>query len=149
PWLRDAVPSAGRLSAGASSHSFAFHGRRILVLICIEDILADRVRSDVDMSDPDLIVDLASDAWFETSNVPRLHMALARLRAIEHRRFLVHATNTGVSAIVDPTGIVVTELPASRPTSAVATVRWVRSQTAYERFGNTPWWIVTGAAVVL
>jgi hypothetical protein len=46
-------------------------------------------------SAPHPIVTLANDAWFGDSHEPWLHLALARLRALEHRRFVVRATNSG------------------------------------------------------
>jgi apolipoprotein N-acyltransferase len=52
------------------------------------------VRDAVNEGDPDLIVNLTSDAWLAQSRVPSLHLALAKLLALEHRRFLVHATTT-------------------------------------------------------
>jgi apolipoprotein N-acyltransferase len=51
-----------------------------------------------------LLVTLPNDAWFGDSQEPWMHLALARLRAVEHRRLLVRSTNGGVSAVVDPSG---------------------------------------------
>ncbi|MDP9150999.1 MAG: apolipoprotein N-acyltransferase, partial [Myxococcota bacterium] len=87
--------------------------------------------------------------WFGRSRVPSLHLALARLRAIEHRRFLVHATNTGVTAVVDPAGRVVAELSPNRPASTVATVRWMRGWTLYERIGSAPAWAAAAVAAIM
>jgi apolipoprotein N-acyltransferase len=148
PWLRRLLPSAGTFSPGTSSAPLTLWGKRILVLICYEDIMAERVRDAVDEGDPDLLVNLTSDAWFGRSRVPSLHLALARLRAVEHRRFLVHATNTGVSAVFDPAGRIVADLPPQRPASAATTVRWMRSRTAYEALGRGPSFVVAGMALL-
>ena len=135
PWLRALLPSAGKLSPGARSKPLVLDDTRILALICFEDILAERVRGDVREGDPDLIVDLTSDAWFGRSRIADLHFALATLRAIEHRRFLVHATNTGVTGVVDSTGRVVATLPPHERASGIATVRRLRGHTVYEARG--------------
>jgi apolipoprotein N-acyltransferase len=140
PWLRRLLPWAGRFSPGASSAPILFGARRILVSICYEDVLAGAVRDAVDRGDPDLLVNLTSDAWFDRSRIPFLHLELAKLRAIEHRRFLIHATNTGVSAVVDPAGRIVLGLAPSRLSSAVTTVRWMRSRTVYEAVGDAPFY---------
>ena len=87
PWLRRLLPSAGAFSAGGSSSPLSLHGRGVAALICYEDILAERVRGAVGLGGAELIVDITSDTWFGRSRVPSLHLALARLRAIEHRRF--------------------------------------------------------------
>ena len=55
-----------------------------------------RMRRMVAATRPHLLVTLANDAWFGDSQEPWLHLSLARLRAIEHRRFLVRSTNSGV-----------------------------------------------------
>jgi apolipoprotein N-acyltransferase len=123
--------------------------RRVAVLICFEDIEAERVRNAVEDGNPDLLVNLTSDAWFGSSRVPSLHMALSRLRAIEHRRFLVHATNTGITSVFDPNGRVFQQLPPGRVASAVVPVRWLRSRTVYEDVGKAPAYALTAVAVAL
>jgi apolipoprotein N-acyltransferase len=137
PWLRKLLPSAGTLSAGSVATVLALGDTRILPLICFEDILAERVRSDVEATEPDLLINLTSDAWFGESRLAELHLAIAQLRAVEHRRYLVHATSTGVTAVVDAAGRVVTRLPAHVRTSGLATVRSLRSSTLYDELG--PW----------
>jgi apolipoprotein N-acyltransferase len=88
-------------------------------------------------SKADLMVDLTSDGWFGRSRVPALHLALARLRAVEHRRYLVHATTTGITAIVDPAGRIVDALPADAPGSMVSTIRWMSGTSPYESLGDS------------
>ena len=100
------------------------------------------MREAVNKSNPDLLVNLASDAWFGDSSVSSFHLALAKLRAIEHRRFLVRATNTGVTAVVDPVGRTVRELPPRILASTVSTVRWLHTATLYDAIGDAPWYVV-------
>ncbi len=149
PSLRRLLPLAGAFSAGVSSSPLSLYGHGVAALICYEDILAERVRGAVGLGGADLMVDITSDTWFGRSRVPSLHLALARLRAIEHRRFLVHATNTGLTAIIDPAGRIVTELPSHRPASTVATVRWMRGWTLYERIGSAPAWAAAAVAAIM
>lgn len=62
----------------------------------------------------EVLVTVTNDGWYGDSAAPRQHLALARLRAAENRRFLVRAANTGISAIIDPTGRLVTSLEFGR-----------------------------------
>jgi apolipoprotein N-acyltransferase len=120
---------------------------RISTPICYEAARADFVRRMVASADPHLIVTLANDAWFGASAEPWIHLALARLRAVEHRRWLVRATNSGVSAIVDPAGRLVARTGLLTRENLRGTVRLVEGRTVYGRVGDWPGWVA--AAVLL
>ncbi|MGA7122211.1 MAG: apolipoprotein N-acyltransferase [Polyangiaceae bacterium] len=143
PWLRSLVPWAGRFSPGNSSSPLVVEGKRILVSICYEDVLAEATREAVVQGHPDLLVNLTSDAWFDGSRIPYLHLELAKLRTIEHRRFLVHATNTGVTAVFDPAGRTAFLLPARQEAAGVARVAWMSGYTPYEAMGDVPLFVTT------
>ncbi|HLK40660.1 MAG TPA: apolipoprotein N-acyltransferase, partial [Polyangiaceae bacterium] len=149
PSLRRWVPSAGRFSAGTSSAPLSLNDVRLLLMICYEDVVADHVRDAVVDGEPDLLVNLTSDAWFANSRVPALHLALAKLRSIEHRRFLVHATTTGDTAVIDATGRTVARLPQHRLASAAADVRLLRTHTLYEACGRLPAALTLAGAIAL
>ena len=119
---------------------------RIATPICYEAIRPEFVRRMVQRSRPHLLVTLANDAWFGDSQEPWIHLALARLRAVEHRRFLVRATNSGVSAIVDPTGRVVAHTGLLTRATLRAVVHPLDGQTVYARLGDWPGWLA--AAIV-
>lgn len=108
PQLYEYSPNSGRMTAGARIDPliFPFAGRdwNLSVLICYEDILPGFTRDLVRHGNSDLLINMTNDAWFGDSNEPWIHMDLAKFRAVEHRRYLVRATNTGVSAVIDPVG---------------------------------------------
>jgi apolipoprotein N-acyltransferase len=105
--------------------------------------LPSLVNRTVRHANPDLLVNLTNDAWFGDTTEPWIHLALAQLRAIEHRRFLVRSTNSGVSGIIDAAGRVVLHGGTFREEALVGSVRFVRAQTIYEALGDAPYWIVT------
>jgi apolipoprotein N-acyltransferase len=96
---------------------------------------------------PHLIVTLANDAWFGDSQEPWIHLAMAKLRAVEHRRYLVRATNSGVSAVIDPVGREVSRSGVLTRENLRATVRMLDGESLYTRRGDWPGWIA--AAIVL
>ena len=100
-------------------------------------------------ADPDLLVNLTNDAWFGDSTEPWIHLALAKMRAVEHRRYLVRATNTGVSAIIDPVGRVPLYSHTFREESLIGVVKMMRQKTVYEVLGDSPWWLASAAMLVL
>jgi apolipoprotein N-acyltransferase len=163
--LAEYVPLAARIPAilewfphvqefGASTNTPPLHlgPWRIATPICYEAIRPDFVRRMVVEAKPHLLVTLANDAWFGDSNAPWIHLHLARLRAIEHRRFLVRATNSGVSAIVDPSGRIVARTGLFTRENLRASVGLLEGRTLYTRFGDWPGWLsaaVVGLALVV
>jgi len=120
---------------------------RIATPICYEAIRPDFVRRMMARAQPNLLVTLANDAWFGDSAEPWMHLALARLRAVEHRRYLVRATNSGISAIVDPTGRIIVQSGLLTRESLRGTVRLLEQTTLYARLGDWPGWL--SLAIVL
>jgi apolipoprotein N-acyltransferase len=96
---------------------------------------------------PHLIVTLANDAWFGDSQEPWLHLAMAKFRAVEHRRYVVRATNSGVSAVIDPAGREVARSGLLTRQNLRATVRMLDKTTTYTSAGDWAGW--AAAALVL
>ena len=148
PILYKWSPHSGRFSAGTSLEPLIVDIKgtehKVSALICYEDILPGFTNRAVGHADPELIVNMTNDAWFGDTTEPWQHLALAKFRAIEHRRFLVRSTNSGVSAIIDPNGAIVGTL--STPFQAEArdaVIRWMKGGTVYEVLGDIPWYAVT------
>jgi apolipoprotein N-acyltransferase len=76
------------------------------VLICYEAIFPDLAQKRVEAG-ANILVNLSNDAWYGRSSAPRQHLDLAVLRAVEQGVWLIRATNTGISAAVDPAGRVI------------------------------------------
>jgi len=140
PHVQDFAPSEETPALHLGAH-------RIATPICYEAIRPDFVRRMVRTSAPHLLVTLANDAWFGDSREPHMHLALARLRAIEHRRWLVRATNSGISALVDATGAVVAATGVLTRASLRGTVRLREGSTLYARLGDWPGWVALLAVV--
>jgi apolipoprotein N-acyltransferase len=104
PALYKISPNSGRFAAGDHVQPVPFGRFRLGVLICYEDILPNFVSRTVRAGSPHLLVNITNDAWFGDTHAPWEHLALAKLRAVEHHRALVRSTNSGVSAVVDPVG---------------------------------------------
>ena len=113
---------------------------RLGVLICYEDLLPAFVRLRVLPGNPGLLVNLTNDGWFFETPGAAIHMRLARLRAVEHHRYLVRATNHGISGVVDPLGRLVRAAPPFEPATLVAEVTPLDGTTLYARLGDWPGW---------
>lgn len=133
--------NTGMFSPGKHWLPFSVGPWRISTPICYEAILPDLVRDMVNVGDPHLLVNLSNDAWFGNTQGPWIHLRLAQLRAIEHRRYLVRATNSGVSAIVDPAGRVVAQTQVGTRENLRGTVGLRTGKTLYSRFGGWLGWL--------
>ncbi|MCR4336445.1 MAG: apolipoprotein N-acyltransferase [Candidatus Omnitrophica bacterium] len=78
-------------------------GLKFSVLICFEDTLSYVSRRLVNHG-ADVLVNITNDAWFHDTNAPFLHLQAAIFEAVENRRPLIRAANTGVSCFIDPLG---------------------------------------------
>jgi apolipoprotein N-acyltransferase len=141
PELYEASPNSGQMmpGRGITGLPFDFEGERwtLSVLICYEDILPRFTRALVRETSPNLLVNMTNDAWFGDTNEPWIHLDLAKFRAIEHRRYLVRATNTGVSAFIDPVGRVVEHSEVFRNQTMLQEVRLLRGgRTVYAVVGD-------------
>lgn len=125
--------------------------RRLSVAVCYEvvfpwhGLLAARTGSQ-------LLTTITNDAWYGTTSAPYQHFEQARVRAVETGRYLVRAANTGISAVIDPYGRVVTRTALFETATIVADVRWRTTPTVYLRIGDSFVYaclVITGLAIVI
>ncbi len=143
PSLYARSPNSSRMIPGESVAPLDLTGHPITVLVCYEDILPWYVNRAVSAGRPELLVNMTIDAWFGDTSEPWEHLALAKLRAVEHRRYLVRATNSGVSAIVDAAGRVTTHGGMFDEEALLGEVRMMAPTTVYEVTGDAPWYLAT------
>ncbi len=142
--LAKLLPAADQYSRGSSMDALPFLGREIGALICYEDILPRFTRELVARASPDVFINVTNDAWFGETAEPYLHLALAVFRSVEHRRHMVRAVNTGVSAFIDATGAVTQEGGLWEPAELVGEVALLRGRTPYAVLGDWPPLLVAG-----
>jgi apolipoprotein N-acyltransferase len=109
-------------------------GERIAVTICYEDVFgAEQLHS---FPEATLLVNVSNDGWFGDSIAPHQHLQIARMRSAEVRRWQLRATNTGVTAVIDPFGKVTARLPQFESGVLRANVPGVTGTTPYIFWGN-------------
>jgi len=97
------VPAAGDFAPGDRIAPLALKNASVGILICFEAIFPEISRIMVSKG-ADVLVNLTNDAWFGISSAPYQHLSMSVLRAVENRRPLIRAANTGISAIIDSHG---------------------------------------------
>ena len=116
-------------------------------LICFEAIYPYLSR-DLVRGGATLLVNLTNDGWFGTSPELEQHFAMASFRAVETRRSLVRATNTGVTAIVGPSGTILARFPVATRGAWVVRAPLREGQTLYTQVGDVFAWLATMSAIV-
>ena len=145
-WFIDLVPAAAHLNRGPGPGLLTWGEYRLGPLICYEDILPRFARATA-AEGIHAFVNLTNDSWFGKTHEPAQHLGLAVFRAVEQRRDLVRAVNTGISAHVDAAGRVhhrtrVTDPDVEGPQPAegfvadVAMIPPSRLTTVYARTGE-------------
>lgn len=119
------------------------YGLAICYEVVYPSIPAESVRRGAE-----LLVTITNDAWFDVSAAPYQHLAMARMRAIETGRWIVRSGTTGISAIVDPTGAVVGQIPLGERGVLVGEVGIRDELTPYVRGGDWAAWLCVVGAVV-
>lgn len=118
-------------------------------LICYEAIFSGRT---VGEPRPDWLLNVTIDTWFGRSLGPYQHLAMARLRAVEEGLPLVRVANSGVSAVIDPTGRVLERMPLDTRGVRDVQLPAAAAPTMFARWRWAPWWaivaLVSGAALV-
>lgn len=141
PWVYEVLPEAGNLTPGTEYENMHFRGYEIAPIICYEDILPRFVRKFSTLR-PNVFINVTNDAWFGKTAEPMLHLALAMMRTVEHRKWLVRSTNTGVSAFVDPNGRMVQHTSIYEPEILRQSVAMMpRTRTIYSYIGDILGWI--------
>ena len=113
----------------------ALAGQRLAANICYEDLFGEEIIRALPAAS--LLVNLSNTAWFGDSLAQPQHLQIAQLRALETGRFMLRATNTGMTAAVRPDGVVAAALPAFAGDALTVEVRGYAGMTPYVRWGNT------------
>ncbi len=102
------VNEIGEFSSGKKYNVINSSAGKLGVNICFEAIFPNEVRKSV-RNGAEIIVNLTNDAWYLKTSAPYQHFTMNVFRAVENRRFVVRAANTGVSGFIDPAGRVKSE----------------------------------------
>lgn len=133
----------GEYSSGKERTVFRLNRRRgsqsVGVFICYESIFGDEVRMFA-RGGAQVLVNISNDGWFGRSGAPGQHLNMARMRAIENRRWLLRATNTGITASIDPLGRVVAHAETGKRLAVDVPYALSSHTTFYTRFGDLFAW---------
>ena len=125
----------GEFKAGASRAPLEAGGTRLGIFICYESVFPDEVRQFADQG-AQVFVNLSNDGWYGDSGAYAQHLNQTRMRAIENNRWILSATDTGVTASIDPYGRTVARLARKERGALVAPYALTSVTTFYTRHGD-------------
>jgi len=133
-WLH--IPMSD-LSRGSAVDNFSFADMYIGFNICYEDVFGSQIRRQLPQAN--LLINASNDAWYGHSLAAYQHLQFSQARALETGRWLLRATNTGITAAINQHGVVVAVLPDFEQASLDITAPAYTGTTPYVLLGN---WLI-------
>ena len=135
PFLGKMVAQVGDFVAGKKGETLAWNDYKLGVLICYEIIFSDLSRA-VTKNGAAVLINITNDAWYGRTSAPYQHFSMAILRAVENRRSLIRAANTGISGFIDPVGRVTASTQLFTDAAITRNVSLLTHVTFYTRYGE-------------
>ncbi len=129
------VEGFGDLIPGTRQTVFDVHGAKLGVLICYESVFPDLTRRAV-KAGANVLVNITNDAWYGESSAPYQALAMAALRSAENKVPMIRDAQTGISAIILPTGEITAATPLFKRGTQIEDVSWRNSRTLYTMVGD-------------
>jgi apolipoprotein N-acyltransferase len=132
------------MSTGTERKVFRIDGHRYGVFICYESVFGDEIRQFAQLG-AEVLVNISDDGWYGDTSAPWQHLNMARMRAIENRRWILRDTNNGVTASIDPYGTVRQSIPRHAVDSLAARFGYGTEMTFYTEHGD---WLAAVCAIL-
>lgn len=142
-WLH--IPLSDQSRGPATQAPLDVGGQKVAMNICYEDVFGEEIIRQ--LPDATLLVNVSNDAWYGQSWAAEQHRQISQMRALETGRWMLRATNTGVTAAIDERGHVRRELPQFTRDTLTVDAQGRTGATPYVRLGNLP--LVAGSAMAL
>ena len=135
---------AGDFLPGESLALASAGNRKLGTFICYESVFAEGVR-EFTAAGAEVLVNLSNDSWYGRTAARQQHLLIARMRAIENRRWLLRATNDGITSIIDPAGRLQGWLPSFQDGVLTGRFDYESDLTWFSRWGEWFWWLCLAA----
>ena len=125
----------GGFDKGQGQRPLDFNGVRLGAEICYESIFPEIPRAQV-KNGAGFLVNLTNDGWYLDTAAPEQHFAMNVFRAVENRRVLVRAANTGISGFIEPTGKIAEKTRLGEQKVIAGNIQTRRDLTLFSRWGD-------------
>ncbi len=121
---------------GDSPPLFHGNGFSMGLSICYEAVFGNEIIKAIPTAN--VLVNVSNDAWFGDSASPHQHLQMAQMRAVETGRYLLRATNTGISAIINEKGKIIGKTRQFEPDAVATEIPLFTGSTPYALTGDMP-----------
>jgi apolipoprotein N-acyltransferase len=140
------LQDVGLFDPGKQRTVFRTGGHTYGTFICYESVFGDEVREYARMG-AEVLVNISDDGWYGDTSAAWEHLNQVRMRAIENHRWILRATNTGVTAAIDPNGRVTSAIPRHIRSSLRTGFNYEHDLTFYAAYGDVFAWLCTAASL--
>ena len=155
-WLRGIInffnlPMSSFIPGKHYQPGIIFNNNKILATVCYDIVYASQLRNRVVDLNPSVIVAVSEDGWFGDSLGPHQHLDIARMRAIETGKYILRATTSGISAIIDNYGNIVKDTPMLQKSILIGLYQDCLNNTIWNKIGNNPiiLFLITGLTIAI
>jgi apolipoprotein N-acyltransferase len=134
-FAKSLLNEVGTFDPGHRRTVFTTGGHSYGTFICYESIFGDEVRQFVKQG-AEVLINISNDGWYGDTSAPWQHLNMVRMRAIENHRWILRATNTGVTASINPYGRVIAAAPRHIRTSIRVGFAYEHDLTFYAAHGD-------------
>jgi apolipoprotein N-acyltransferase len=124
------VEAPGDFVPGDSLKPMTIGKAKLGILICYESIFPRLARSEV-RNGADLLVNMTNDSWYGRSSAPYQLLAMAATRAVENGVPMIRVANSGISAVIEPTGRIMYPTELFTRVAEIRAVRWNNGHSFY------------------
>ena len=135
PFINKMVEGVGDFHAGKPGQTIGWKDYNIGIQICYE-IIFPKLSRLMAQNNAALLVNITNDAWYGRSSAPYQHFSMAIFRAVENRRALIRAANTGISGFIDPAGRIIASTRLFEDAVITRPMPMLHLSTWYSRFGD-------------
>jgi apolipoprotein N-acyltransferase len=134
-FAKNLLNEVGMFEPGKQRTVFTTGGHTYGIFICYESIFGDEIRH-LTQQGADVLINISNDGWYGNTSAAWQHLNMVRMRAIENHRWILRATNTGVTVAINPYGRVTAAAPRHQRTSIRVHFAYEHDLTFYAAHGD-------------
>lgn len=142
------IPMSSMSAGSKTQRPLIIKGFKFTTAICYEAILSDLILTNI-TPDSDFLLTVSNDAWFGDTIGPWQHLQMVQARALEFGRTMIRSTNNGITAIINPNGKIIQQVPQFETTTLSAQLSPNIGLTPYAKWGYFPLIILMSILMLL